>query len=205
VGHTLGLIQGNLNSKLHHLINYRDIFFMMICSIYIRNNKCRCIISWMVATTPASPCQYSISCGVLTHKLQLSKVIPHSIKTTDLSSISKTAKWGRLEVHMNYCPCILLFFCILPHSLTFTFNWFGPNIIFFHSCGNRSCCRSLYYQMFFTELEMRISHIEAMCSAFLSLCDLVAVLTHLDKLSWNLTSQTALNSCQEIVSRHINS
>jgi hypothetical protein len=44
-----------------------------------------------------------------------------------LSSISKTAKWGRLEVHMNYCPCILLFFCIFPHSLTFTFNWFGPD------------------------------------------------------------------------------
>jgi len=179
---------------------------MMICSIYIWN-KCRCIISWMVATTPAaaalSPCQYSTSYGVLTHKPPLSKVIPRPIKTTGLSSISKTAKWGRLEVHMNYSPCILFFF-IFPHSLTFTFNWFGPYIIFFHSCGNQSCCRSLCYQMFFTELEMRISHVEAVSSAFLSLCDLVAVLKLLDKLSWNL-SQTAPNSCQETASSHINS
>ena len=99
----------------------------------------------------------------------LSKVIPHPITTVGLSSIPKTAKWGRLEVHTNYCPCLLLFFCIFPYSLTFTFNWFGSNIIFFHSCGNQSCCRSLYYQMFFIELEMRISHVEAVSSAFLSL------------------------------------
>lgn len=110
----------------------------------------------------------------------------------------QTATQGILEVHMSFCLCILFFFWIFPSSLTCTFNWFGPNIICFHNCGNQSCCRSLYYQLFFTELETRVSHVEAVSSAFLSLCDLVSVLKHFDKLSWNLTSQAVPNSCQEI-------
>jgi hypothetical protein len=105
-----------------------------------------------------------------------------------LSSISKTAKWGRLEVHMNYCPCILLLFCISHPSLTFTFNWFGPSKIFFHSCGNQSCCRTLYYQMFVTELLMRICHVEAMSSTFLWVCDLATVTLTQVVLKFNITN-----------------
>ena len=115
MGHNFILIHGNLNSNFHQLTSCHDRFFVMICSIFIRHNKCRCIISWMVATTPAasavSTCQYSISCDVLTHKPPQSKVIPHPIKTTVLS---KTAKWGRLKVHMNLCLCILFSFVFSP-------------------------------------------------------------------------------------------
>jgi hypothetical protein len=48
-----------------------------------------------------------------------------------LPSISKTAKWGRLEVHMNYCPCILLFFCIFPPFIDFYFQlvWSKQNFL----------------------------------------------------------------------------
>jgi hypothetical protein len=48
-----------------------------------------------------------------------------------LSSISKTAKWGRLGVRMNYCTCILLFFCISTPFIDFYFQlvWSKQNFI----------------------------------------------------------------------------